>query len=359
MTDPADGTAPLLPDTEARSDGAAASPALPARIVRLAAGPLPADARRLLAGPVGEAIAEAAAYAGKALSANTRRAYAADWRAFVAWCDAGGVPPLPAPPVVVAGHLAGLAKSLGRSGLRRRLAAIAHEHRRAGHHWETRHPAITATLRGILSQHGRTARPAAALTSAEVRRLLDACPSDLRGLRDRALFLTGLAGALRRSELVAIDREDLRFTGEGMTIRIARSKGDQEREGATVGVPRGLNPLTCPVRAMERWLRRARIEYGAVFRRISAGGALEARLGDQGVWKILRSRAAIAGLAVDGTERLSPHGLRAGFIVEAYLKGALDERVMHHARQRSLATTQGYRRRAKVTRDSPARLLDL
>jgi hypothetical protein len=32
---------------------------------------------------------------------------------------------------------------------------------------------------------------------------------------------------------------------------------------------------------------------------------------------------------------------------------------MHHTRQRSLATTQGYRRRAKITQDSPARLLDL
>jgi integrase len=67
----------------------------------------------------------------------------------------------------------------------------------------------------------------------------------------------------------------------------------------------------------------------------------------------------MARLTVDGTERLSPHGLRAGFITEAYLKGALDEQVMHHTRQRSLATTQGYRRRARITRDSPARLLDL
>jgi len=332
---------------------------VPAKVLRLSAGKLPDEAQRLLAGPVGAAIADAATYAGKALSANTQRAYAADWRAFVAWCEAGGVSPLPASPVVVAGHLASLAKSLGRSGLRRRLAAIAHEHRRAGHHWESRHPAITATLRGILSQHGKTARPAAALTSAEVKKLLNACPNDLRGLRDRALFLTGLAGALRRSELVAIDREDLRFTSEGMTLRIARSKGDQEREGATIGIPRGLNPLTCPVRAMEQWLQRARIEYGAVFRRISAGGALEGRLSDQGVWKILRSRAAIAKLTVDETERLSPHGLRAGFIVEAYLKGALDEQVMQHARQKTIGTTQGYRRRAKITAASPARFLDL
>jgi integrase len=50
------------------------------------------------------------------------------------------------------------------------------------------------------------------------------------------------------------------------------------------------------------------------------------------VWKILRRRAAMARLTVDEAERLSPHGLRAGFITEAYLKGALDEQVMHHTR---------------------------
>jgi hypothetical protein len=33
---------------------------------------------------------------------------------------------------------------------------------------------------------------------------------------------------------------------------------------------------------------------------------------------------------VHGSERLSPHGLRAGFVTEAYLAGARDEQVMDH-----------------------------
>jgi len=54
-------------------------------------------------------------------------------------------------------------------------------------------------------------RPAAALTSAEIKRLLATCAGDLAGVRDRAVFLVGFAGALRRSELVAIDYHHLRF----------------------------------------------------------------------------------------------------------------------------------------------------
>lgn len=317
------------------------------------------EMERLLAGPLGAAVVQAAGYAGKSLSDNTRRVYAGDWRAFSAWCEAGGVPSLPAEPLVIAAYLASLAPSLGRSGLRRRLAAIADMHRRSGHPWQPGHPAIRATLRGILASHGKPARPAAALTSVEVKTLLKACGTDLAGLRDRAVFLLGFAGALRRSELVAIDREHLRFTAEGMTVFIPRSKRDQEGEGASVGIPRGLNPLSCPVRAVEAWLLQARIEYGAVFRRVTAAGTLEDRLSPQGVWRILRRRAERAGLVVDEKERLSPHGLRAGFITEAYLRGALDEQVMQHARQTDSATTRAYRQRLRITRDSPARLLDL
>ncbi|MFC4168805.1 site-specific integrase [Teichococcus aestuarii] len=343
----------------ADQDSSASPPAVPQEVLQLAAGTLSPEALALLSGPVGQAVAKAANYAGRALSDNTRRAYASDWKAFSTWCRAGGVSALPAAPVVIAGHLASVAQTLGRNSLKRRLAAIAHMHRQSGHPWQPGDPAIRATLRGIFATHSKPVRPAAALTSVEVKQLLNVCGTDLAGLRDRAIFLLGFAGALRRSELVAIDREHLRFTTDGMTLRIPRSKRDQEGEGADLGIPRGLNPLSCPVRAMEQWLGRSRIEYGAVFRRVTAAGTMEDRLSPQGVWRILRRRAERAGLTVDERERLSPHGLRAGFITEAYLNGARDEQVMHHARQSDFATTQSYRRRAKITQDSPARLLDL
>jgi integrase len=243
----------------ADQDKPISQPAVPSSVLRLTAGKLPAEALALLSGPVGQAVAQAAGYAGRALSDNTRRVYASDWKAFTAWCRDGDVSSLPAEPVVIAGHLASLATSLGRSGLKRRLAAIAHMHRQGGHPWEPGHPAIRATLRGILASHAKPVRPAAALTSTEVKQLLNACGTDLAGLRDRAIFLVGFAGALRRSELVAIDREHLRFTTDGMTVHIPRSKRDQEGEGADLGIPRGLNPLTCPVRAVEQWLQRTRI----------------------------------------------------------------------------------------------------
>jgi integrase len=77
----------------------------------------------------------------------------------------------------------------------------------------------------------------------------------LKGIRDRALLLLGFAGAFRRSELVALNVEDIEETPDGMKITIRRSKTDQEGEGQKVGIPRGKHAATCPVRALTAWLR--------------------------------------------------------------------------------------------------------
>jgi integrase len=72
-----------------------------------------------------------------------------------------------------------------------------------------------------------------------------------------------------------------------------------------------------------------------------------------------RRRAQQAGLEIPEGGRPSPHGMRAGFITEAYLNGALDEQVMAHARQNDVNTTRRYFRRAKTVAASPTRFLDL
>jgi integrase len=89
-------------------------------------------------------------------------------------------------------------------------------------------------------------------------------PPTLVGLRDRALILLGFAGALRRSELVALEISDLVRTEKGLLVRIRRSKTDQEAEGATIAIPRG--GQDCPVKALETWLERDEFTFGHILR---------------------------------------------------------------------------------------------
>ena len=239
---------------------------------------------------------------GRPQSPHTRRAYATDWQAFSGWCAAAGQPALPATPATVAGHLASLAGRLGPSGLRRRLAAIADRHRRAGQAWDPAQPLIRATLRDLVARQATPVRPAAALGEAALRPLLASCGDDLAGRRDRVLLLLAQATALRRAALVALDREQLRFTAAGMVVETATG---------ALELARAPDSDRCPVRALEVWLRQARIDYGAVFRRVTAVGTLEDRLSPQGVWRILRRRAGLARLRIPAGSRLSPDGLRA------------------------------------------------
>ena len=82
--------------------------------------------------------------------------------------------------------------------------------------------------------------------------LLESCPEDLPGLRDRALLSAGYDTGLRASELVAIEAEHIieAIDPDARLLAIKRSKGDQEGEGATAF----LSPRT--VRAIAAGSRR-------------------------------------------------------------------------------------------------------
>jgi hypothetical protein len=70
------------------------------------------------------------------------------------------------------------------------------------------------------------------------------------GLRDRAMLLVGFALGLRRSEFVAIRVDDLSPSPDGLTLRVARSKTDQQSRGHELLLVYGQSPNPCPVRAL-------------------------------------------------------------------------------------------------------------
>ena len=146
------------------------------------------------------ALAKSRAYQDAADAPATLRAYASDLANYKSWCERHGFEPMPAAPETVGAYLAAAGEGYALPTLRRRVAAIARACGVAGYPLDTKHPAIRETLRGIARKHGAPARRAAALTTAEIRKLSRACGTGLAGARDRALFLVGFAGALRRSE---------------------------------------------------------------------------------------------------------------------------------------------------------------
>lgn len=282
----------------------------------------------------------AAHYARSSTAANTRRAYAGAWAYFVAWCSTHGAQALPADPATVADYLVDLADAGARvSTIDVKKAAIAAAHRTAGHADPTKAEVVRLVVRGIRRQHGKPPAKKAAITTADLRTLVQAQPDTMIGKRNRALILTGFTGAFRRSELVALDVEDLRI-GDEMKITIRRSKTDQEGQGLTKSIPKVAAPELDAIAAMRAWLQAAEIHSGPVFRRIDRWGHLRAeRLAPQAVALILKDAATLAGL---DPRQFAGHSLRSGFVTSAADAGVPEWAIQEQTGHKDGRVLRGY-----------------
>jgi site-specific recombinase XerD len=308
----------------------------------------------------------ARAYVRAARAANTRRAYAADWRNFTAWASTAGLTPLPASPDTIGLYLAAEAGRLRAGTLAHHLVAITAAHRAVGHQLDTRAPAIRDTLTGIKRTHGTHQLAKAPAVVADLKAMIDAQPDTLAGLRNRALLLLGFAGALRRSELVSLDVEDLDFTSDGLVVTLRRSKADQVGQGRQIGVPYGSRLKTCPVRTVEAWLKASRITSGAIFREITRGDRLATaymdklghqrglRLSDKTIALVVKRAAKAAGFDPD---RYAGHSLRGGLATSAAAAGASERSIMATTGHRSVQMVRRYIRTGNCSERTPPRPL--
>ena len=197
-------------------------------------------------------------------------------------------------------------------------------------------------MRGIRRKIGTSQTRKAPVTARAIAAMLAAIPDDLHGKRDKALLLIGFAAALRRSELVALNAEDLELTPEGVRVLIRRSKTDQAAEGYVISVPRGTKLQ--PMRALEAWLAASNIREGALFRGVRGDKLFPARLVDRQVARIIKLRAGAVGL---DPKVFGGHSLRTGFVTAALESGADILAVMDVTRHKSVRLLKVYDRRVR------------
>ncbi len=302
-------------------------------------------------------------YVARASAEATLRAYQSDWRLFCAWCEESGYQSLPATPAIVAAFLTllaergfaprtphrarggreALSKPLGRSTIGRRLSAIVFAHRAAGFDLPTQQPdgarlekAMRAIRRDKRDDPSGKKRPADGDVLRDMLRTIDG--EDLRSYRDRALLAIGMAGAFRRSELVAITVGQVSDDTRGLLVRVPTSKTDQEGRGHSVAIPDGRRLE--PVRYYRAWLEEAAIDSGPVFRKLTPQGRLtEQPMSAQGVALVVKAAARSAGYP---EALFSGHSLRAGFLTEAGRQNANLFKMREHSRHASIEMVAEY-----------------
>jgi len=305
----------------------------------------------------GRGLARVHDYIADSVADNTKRGYAADFRQFTRWCEAAGLQHLPAEPATVAAYFSAMADAGKRpSTIDRARAAIKMAHETACASDPTSHKHVTLTLKGIRRRVGTAKARKSPILATDVRAMVAALPDSPIGLRDRALILVGFAGAFRRSEVAGICVEHIEHTAEGIKVFLPRSKTDQEGEGRYVGIKRGDNPATCPVRALAAWCEAAGIANGTIFRRVDRHGRIRGPITPQSVALVVKRAAEAAGL---DSATYSGHSLRAGCVTQAALNGASEVNIMRQTGHTSHATVRGYIRIANIFTDNVSGLLGL
>ncbi|MEI8395796.1 MAG: site-specific integrase [Rhodospirillaceae bacterium] len=297
------------------------------------------------------AVAAAEEFASFALSEGTRTTYRKAYALFRERCEALGLVPLPCSEdslCAVIGAMA--ADGLTAASLTVVLAAVGMAHRLAEQPDPTIATKARLIIKGVRNTRGTVKgrkQPLYALkrpgeAQSELDRVLDLMPPHgVFAKRDRALILVGFAGALRRSELCALEFSDIEETAQGLLIRIRRSKTDQAGEGAQVALPYGTQ-MKCPVDALKAWLEvliTAGANTGKVFRSITKDGVLSGSLHPDSVGRILKRRFGAAGL---DAAAYSGHSLRSGFLTSAADNGATVWQLVTVSRHKDVKSLSSY-----------------
>lgn len=293
-----------------------------------------------------------------AYAANTRRAWRAGWRVWVAFCTTAA-PAWPVLPVSVdslrAFLLARIAAGRKRSVLDLNVATLRMVHRLAGI------PAWPLdTLEGELMWRAiRRSLPSRqhqkdGLSIEHIERMLvplnASVPIDAR---DGALIPVAYETQLRRSFLVAMDLAHvLRWDADGTaSVLIPKNKEDPEGQGR-------LKVLTVDTtRRLRHWIATAGITDGALWRSVPnrhTPDRFATRLGDGDVARIYKRRASAVGLKA--TE-IAGHSTRIGAAQDMVADGFQNAEIMQEVGWRSEKQLHRYTEHLAAKRGAMARFL--
>jgi site-specific recombinase XerD len=268
---------------------------------------------------------------------NTQRAYKSDLKDFNEWCEMTGQIPFPVSPATLAAYVSHSAELCKWATINRRLAAISKLHQLQNLDTPTQNRIFRTVMEGIKRTIGIRQKQAPAFKLNILKQLLREFDTENNAnLRNKALVLLGFTGAFRRSELVALNVEDLSFTDDGLIVSMNKSKTNQYGDYEEKAIFYSPEAVLCPIRTLQTWIQRLDKTTGALFVRVRKGDRLTTdRLTDKTVNDLVKKYF--------GGE-FSAHSLRASFITITKINGADDSEIMRQSKHKTSAMIQRYTR---------------
>ena len=186
------------------------------------------------------------------------------------------------------------------------------------------------------------------------QRLLAATGGKPIDARNRAIVAVAYDGMLRRSELSALQVDDLIEEMRGdATLLVRRAKTDQEGLGEVVY----LAPDT--VAMVKEWLQRGGIGDGRLLRSLRPGRPPGTKLDASQIPRIFKTMAQRAGLPEQIVAGLSGHSARVGAAQDMIASGIELPAILQAGRWRTTAMVNRYGERLLASRSGAAQLARL
>ena len=254
-----------------------------------------------------------------AFAPNTLRAYKADFKHLLCWCDEQRLDVTKLNGKDFANYLTRYADTLSTSTIRRRLASISTILDLSGWNNPTNTPDAILTMKRIQRLKGNWQKQASPLTQSVLTELLEVCDDSVAGQRNKVLLHLGYETMRRRSELCSFRFDDLVLHPSGkVAIKLNYSKTDQFGAGKLLPISKGLHEL------INDWKQIA-ID-GHILRGIKPNDALTQKLSPGSINIILRNLQSNAGLNIEPP--LSGHSFRVGRALDLLESGESLPKIM-------------------------------
>ena len=291
----------------------------------------------------------------------TLKAWRCDWVIYWGYCEPRNVSALPAAPETVAGFVLHCKEAGKRPAtVSRYLSTIARFHRAAQLFNPCASEAVQMELKGMTNEVSVRQSQARGLGMKEIQRFLDGAGESMPAMRERAMLCVAYDAMTRRSELIALNVEDLKFLDDGTgRLLIRRSKTDQTGEGHVAYLSRQT------VRFLKAWLKIAAIKEGAVFRRISGRGTVTydkkgkgrigGRLSPEAVALAFKAVARYLKLPAEDIQSVSGHSVRVGATQDLLALNVDLASVMREGRWKTVRMPMRYGEHVMAARGGMAR----
>ena len=252
-----------------------------------------------------------------AYAPNTLKSYYSDAKSFVDWCEQRNTAPFPLTSDTVRSFVEHMQLNYSYSTIRRRLSALRRLNGLLGFEDRTFTEDVYLTIRKLKRAKSTEQRQAVGINEDLLTKMIEAQPETLVGKRNRLLLSLGYDFLARRSELVAIRREDLTFTQDGaLKGIIRRSKTDQYGRGRLVfGSERS-------AKLLKKWLRLKPKEIQPVFCAVNHGRCLDRAICDRQMNEIIKQGLVrVKRYPRPSDLKVSGHSLRVGAAQDLLIKG--------------------------------------